>query len=284
MAKLTLERVMRTSFDEMCNPDPGAARKAFRGYNRQIKLLGITSRLGINDIRELIRPEDDVSNMMAEVAASALAEKDQGSGLYLLGCTAVAARRDGPNPIMGVHDVANSYDGSFPELTARRLMLAMWALGEEQYATTVTKGTASLIVGYRAVEEALTGRDFDDTVQEERHLLGGSSGFRSFNPTSTSMRFYEGEVVMAAVSDVRPTKQFHDLARSMPSLDMVVKQVDAIAEARGYGVNLLAGSLGSTLATLMLEQVVQPGFVSGRFTDRAFASAVARHESGINIH
>ncbi len=286
MTKLNLEKVMSTSFAEMADPDVRSSRKALLDYNRRIKLLGQTGRLGIEDISELIGGighTPDVSAAIKKTASEALAETHEGAALYQPGCSAVVVSEGYGGTILGAYENLN------PDPTLASygpgLMWAMLKVGQERYATKQAQSSGSVMPGYATVTEALTGKDMLATPHEERHHIGGSSDLRSLYPEcrNSSMRYYEDEVIMAGVSGVLATERFHHLARSMPELEGAVEQADTTDVLGGFEGNMFAGSLDSTLATFILVQVVDPRFI-GRYTDLALSSIATRHAAGINVH
>lgn len=285
MARITLEKTLGTSFNEMHDPSLEASKKAFRDYNRRIKLLGQTGRLRSEDVAELINPRisNGESQKMEKAADEALSETDRRSRrLYMPGFSAVMIQECGY--VLGVVEKPNDV----PELNSYGpgLMWALLKVGQEKFASVVAKSSGSLGQGYRAVSDALTGKVLEDIPYADRHHIGGSSISRSLYPDSISMRKFETEKIHVGVSGVIGTPALRAYATMESSQSMaIVQEAERTGALAGFAGNLLAGSIDSTLGSVMLLAACDEQ-LSGRnpYTNLLFESVVSRRDAGINVH
>lgn len=281
MPKLTLEKTFETSFRDIAYEDREGSLAAFNDYNRRIKLLGERGRLGINAFQDLIHPERDRSDQVAEIGTKALQEKsEQGDGLFELGFSAIVttgdyidAVYDNPNP----DPVLNSYGPG--------LMWAALKIGQERFAKANARSSSTVAEGYRVVNEALTGKPTIKSVPfASRHHIGGNGIAYSAYPESSSMRILEEISSHAGVSGVLYRPAFLALALKYEGISGLVDEAHETDALDGFEGNLFAGSIDSTLAGRILLGLYQPQVAQPAFIDSAVSDILARRERGINIH
>lgn len=281
MPRITLERTLKTSFVDMSYAQKEAPIKAFRDYNRRVRLLGETGRLGVEDLLELIDSgQEDRSATMVDVAALALAERSDGVQLFEPGSSAVM--------VAGGGRLIGAYDNPNPDPTLQSygpgLMWALLKIGQERYAATTVCSSANLAEGYGSVNQALTGKLLEEVAYSERQHIGGSAAPRYLNPGSTSMRALEYELLFCGVSGILARNEFRSLATEFPYLRHIASEAHSSGATAGFDGNLYAGSLDSTMASRMLGAVVGDQICETSFTERALGDIQSRHLSGINVH
>lgn len=291
MPKITLERTLETSYRDLGGyhtPIEDAAA-AFKDYNRRIKLLGVSGRLQIEDLVELI-PEDEgarynVTEKVRSVADKALAEKNEkGDELYWPGSSTVIVT--GSGRVIAAYD--NPNDIPYLNAAGPGLMWALLKVGQERYAAGRTKGVSGggWMPGYQAVSDALTMKPMAHIPYGQRHHIGGASTKRSLYPGSDSMRVLETEDLHAGVSGVVATGALRQRALDIGfELRTIIDQAEKYDVLDGFAGNLLAGSLDSTLGSLMLVAACDDVPRDPRtFTEFALDAAIHRHKDGINVH
>lgn len=275
MSKLTLEKIMRTSFVDIGDTSSDVP---FHEYNERIGHLAEADRLRGEDIRGLIEPNRDISGSIDQVAQTALSGTVSGypedSPLYLPGYTAVVADSEGD--ILGVQEKPND----IPKLQeyGPSLMWAMRKIGHERYATSRTGDTGSERLGYTVVSAALTGKVLGDVPYGDRHHVGGSSIALENADLRSFIRLHTG------VSGVVATPYFREWvyadARTRLIHDEAGHHFNTWLD--GFRGNMFAGSLDSTLGAFVLADVA--GHNVTDFTETAIEAIVRRHADGINVH
>lgn len=281
MPKLTLEKTFETSFKDIAYEGREGSLAAFKDYNRRIKLLGEGGRLGIDAFRELVHPERDRSDQLAEIGIKALQERSgQGDELFELGFSAIVttgdyidAVYDNPNP----NPVLNSYGPG--------LMWAALKIGQERFAKANARSSSTTMEGYRVVNEALTGKPSIRSVPfASRHHIGGNGVAYSAYPQSSSMRRLEEMSSHAGVSGVLYKPAFLATALKCDGIPELVDEAHETDALDGFEGNLFAGSIDSTLAGRILLGLYHPQVSQPAFVDSVVNDILARREIGVNIH
>lgn len=277
MARLTLEKVMQKSFIDIGDTSSDVA---FHEFNESIGKLAEANTLREEDIRELIDPDLDMSDVIDKTAQLALSETitiDTAEvSLYLPGYTAVVV--DSRGRILGVKEDPNV----IPKLQSYgpSLMWAMRKLGHERYSTTRTGSTASELLGYSAVNVVLNGSHITNISYGNRHHIGGASSWLERDDLRSNTRLHAGVSGVVATDTFRNhLATVDDRIRSIAS-EALLNNQEYLDDFTG---NMFAGSLDSTLGAFILEEVA--GYdTKGLFTETALMSIARRHADGINVH
>lgn len=280
MSKLTLEQTFSESFRQISNPEH--AQEGFVAFNRRMRYLGKKDdgRISEGAFRELIRDGRDRSEELAEIGRVALA----GDGLFESGFSGIVM-------VGGYIDAVHDDPNPDPTLTSYGpgLMWASLKLAQERLSGTMDRASSVTEVGYRAVNQALTGKSLEDVPYPDRHHIGGSSLDYYIDPERHSLRGFELLIVEAGISGVLAKPKFHSLVSGDPQLTRLANEAHETGALGGFAGNLFAGSVDSSLAThILLNTYGKKSYsleeINRSFGERVVNDIIRRHGNGINVH
>ena len=284
MTKLSLERVMETTFIELGQTDGSGevnyesdASKALRAYNKQIGLLARTGRLSAEIASDLIEPSfSRVGQIQAaadEILKTTFMYWPPGarrSGmrpdvmrLFEPGISAVLADNEGR--ILDVYDNPNDN----PVLKSYGTGFEYKKIAQERFAQAHT-GSQACWEGYGAVVKALTGQELDQVPYGERVHIGGAS-----TPDQ-----YLG------VSGVLLTSRGLARLEKLPEIAQLAQEARTFNYHDGFEGNLFAGSVDSSIANEILEVIRYDRSVN-KYVSQAWltgAIEIRAEMTDVNVH
>ncbi len=244
MPQLTLRKTMETSFRDIS----WGETKAYKDYERRIRLLGETGRLTINHLREasIDSGRDELNDELAAHIDQELSACE-GSGtvpVFWPGCSAVL--------VGGRGDIIFAYDNPNDNETLTSygpgLMWALVKAGQERLVTQEIGAVASSKDGYRYLCDQILPAGYEGTSYANRLHIGGfalnSVGARRGHWGMGSM---DAATTYAGVSGVLlrdPSDFFRD-----PVVSEVYKNALLIDSHGGFEGNIGAGANDTLLAS-----------------------------------
>lgn len=293
MSRLTIERVLETSYLDMGSTNHKEAVKALKGYSRQIKLLG-ENACRLEPLKEMIDPVECAQPKIEAAVVDALGVtyvhwpagarragmRPDTAPVFRPGCSAVVLRDTGK--VCGVYDTPNND----PRLWAygSGLMWAMLHVGREKFTISQAGSSACIPEGYQLISRALFGNEVYGLPLGEKHHIGSSTRQISMYPHSTSMRRFETLPFHAGVSGVLLTAGGLEHLLKDSKLRIIADEARATNAHDGFDGNIFAGSIDSSLGSYILASMDETAGHLDNFSTYATQAIKERHAHGINVH